>query len=287
MGDARSKTGTLYVVATPIGNLADMSQRAIATLRSAALIAAEDTRHTGKLCAHHDIVTPMTAYHEHNETRQTPLLLDRLRKGEDVALVSDAGSPLVSDPGFRLVSAAQDTGVKVVPIPGPCAAIAALSAAGLACHRFCFEGFLPAKPVARRSRLNELSRAPDTLVFYESAHRIEASLRDMQEILGAGRRAALARELTKLHETVRRDTLGALSAWVATEPEQRKGEHVVVVEGAGGVEAGEAERVLALLCRELPLSQSADLAARITGAPRNRLYKLALARRQAADEESD
>lgn len=279
MGDARSKTGTLYVVATPIGNLSDMSGRAISTLQSVPLIAAEDTRQTGKLCAHYSIETPMAAYHEHNEVQQTPRLLDRLKKGEDIALVTDAGSPLVSDPGFRLVSAAQDAGVTVVPIPGPCAAIAALSAAGVACHRFCFEGFLPARSGARRNRLQALRRAPDTLVFYESVHRLEDALRDMRDVLGGGRRAALARELTKLHETIHRDSLQGLVEWIASNPGQRKGEHVILVEGAGETETDEGERVLDILRERLPLSQAAELAAGITGASRNRLYQLALEKR--------
>lgn len=278
MASGRGKTGTLYVVATPIGNLSDISQRAVETLRTAACIAAEDTRTTGRLCAHYAIDTPMVAYHEHNETRETPRLIRRLERGEDVALVSDAGSPLVSDPGFRLVSAALDAALPVVPIPGPCAAVTALTAAGLPCHHFHFEGFLPSRPGARRNRLAALSRMPDTLVFYESAHRIEAALVDMAEVLGGERRATLARELTKLHETIRRDTLAALAEWVGGEPEQRKGEHVVLVEGATGGAADEGERVVDLLCEALPVSQAADLAARITGAPRNRLYRRALAR---------
>lgn len=286
MVDARSKTGTLFVVATPIGNLADMSYRAVDTLRGVSLIAAEDTRQTGKLCAHYGIDTPMAAYHEHNESQQTPRLVDRLKIGEDIALVSDAGSPLVSDPGYRLVSAARDAGVKVVPVPGPCAAIAALSAAGLACHRFHFEGFLPARSGARRNRLNEMRGETDTMVFYEAGRRLVDALGDMCELLGEQRRAALARELTKLHETIRRDTLAALTRWVAAHPEQLKGEHVVLVEGAEEGSPGEGERVLGLLLNELPLSRAADLAARISGEPRNRLYKRALARRDNGDETS-
>lgn len=280
MGDTRSKAGALYVVATPIGNVSDMSRRAISTLQTVQVIAAEDTRHTGKLCAQFSINTPMVAYHEHNEVRQTPLLVNRLLEGDDVALVTDAGSPLVSDPGFRLVSAARDEHVRVVPIPGPCAAITALSAAGLACHRFHFEGFLPHKGGARRGRLRMLLGIPDTLIFYESVHRIEETLRDMCDVLGGERRAALARELTKLHETIRRDTLRDIAEWVASDAEQRRGEHVILVEGAGESDEGEGERVLELLIDELPLSRAADLAAKITGASRNRLYKLALEKRQ-------
>jgi len=268
--------GTLYVVATPIGNLDDISRRAIATLQAAQLIAAEDTRQTARLCARHSIDTPMAPYHEHNELQQTEVLLQRLSAGDDVALVSDAGTPLVSDPGFRLVAAARDAGLEVVPIPGPCAAVAALSAAGLASHRFFFEGFLPAKPGARRNRLEALSRVTETLIFYESVHRLQDTLRDMREMLGDGRRAALARELTKLHETIRRDTLGELAEWVAADPQQRKGELVLLVEGAEESDEVEGERVLEILCAALPVSQAADLAARITGVSKNKLYKLAL-----------
>lgn len=280
MGDARGKTGTLYVVATPIGNLDDMSQRAVATLKRVQLIAAEDTRHTGKLCAHYAIDTPMASYHEHNELQQTAVLLERLRSGQDIAVVSDAGTPLVSDPGFRLVSAARDAGVAVVPIPGPCAAVTALSASGLASHRFHFEGFLPAKPGARRNRLEKLSALPETLIFYESVHRLTDTLRDMREVLGDERAAVLARELTKLYETIRRDTLRGIAEWVAGDVQQRKGEHVILVEGAGEADDGEGERVLDILCEQLPVSQAAELAAKITGAARNRLYRLALAKQK-------
>lgn len=276
MPDARSKTGTLYVVATPIGNLDDMSRRAIDTLQSVQLIAAEDTRQSGKLCARYSIATPMVSYHEHNESQQTSMLLARLRAGEDVAVVSDAGTPLINDPGFRLVAAARDESLSVVPIPGPCAAVAALSAAGLASHRFFFEGFLPAKAGARKARLEKLGGRPETLIFYESVHRLQESLGDMCEVLGGERRAVLARELTKLHETIRRDALQEITRWVASDPQQRKGEHVILVEGAAESEDGEGERVLEILCEQLPVSQAAELAAKITGAARNRLYRLAL-----------
>ncbi|MGA8262001.1 MAG: 16S rRNA (cytidine(1402)-2'-O)-methyltransferase [Arenicellales bacterium] len=280
MGDLRSKAGTLYVVATPIGNLSDMSRRATTILQSVRLIAAEDTRQTAKLLACYSISTPMAAYHEHNEVRQTPVLMRRLLAGEDVALVSDAGSPLVSDPGYRLVSAAWDAEVRVVPIPGPCAAIAALTAAGLPCHRFHFEGFLPAKPGARRGRLDALLGNPDTLIFYESVHRLEDALEDMCTVLGPLRGAALARELTKIHETIRRGSLKDISQWVAARPDERKGEYVVLVEGADEPGDAEGERVLDLLSEELPLGRAADLAARITGSPRNRLYRRALDKRR-------
>lgn len=284
MGDAGGKTGTLYVVATPIGNLDDMTGRGVATLRAVQLIAAEDTRLTGRLCVHYAIDTPMVPYHEHNEVRQTGMLLNRLRAGEDVAVVSDAGTPLISDPGYRLVSAARDAFLDVVPVPGPCAAVAALSAAGLASHRFHFEGFLPARSGARRRRLEQLSGTPETMIFYESVHRIEDTLADMCDVLGAERQAALARELTKLHETIRRDTLGGIVEWVAADPWQRKGEHVILVEGAAESDDGEGERVLAILCEQLPVSQAAELAAKITGAARNRLYRLALRKAEERDK---
>lgn len=280
MPDARGKTGTLYVVATPIGNLDDMSRRAVETLQSVQLIAAEDTRQSGKLCARYAIATPMVSYHEHNELQQTSMLLERLRAGDDVAVVSDAGTPLINDPGFRLVAAARDESLAVVPIPGPCAAVAALSAAGLASHRFYFEGFLPARAGARKARLEKLGARPETLIFYESVHRLQDSLGDMCEVLGGERRAVLARELTKLHETIRRDALQELAQWVASDPQQRKGEHVILVEGAAESEDGEGERVLEILCEQLPVSQAAELAAKITGAARNRLYRLALQKKE-------
>lgn len=283
MDESRSKTGTLYIVATPIGNLDDMSSRAVATLQSVQIIAAEDTRQSGKLCARYSIATPMVPYHEHNELQQTTMLLSRLRAGDDVAVVSDAGTPLINDPGYRLVCAARDASLAVVPIPGPCAAVAALSAAGLASHRFHFEGFLPAKSGARRSRLEKLRRMPETLIFYESVHRIQDSLDDMCEWLGGDRQAVLARELTKLHETIRRDTLQEITQWVASDPQQRKGEHVILVEGAAESEDGEGERVLEILCEQLPVSQAAALAAKITGAARNRLYGLALEKKGVCD----
>lgn len=279
MDNTGSKTGVLYVVATPIGNLSDTSSRALATLREVHCIAAEDTRHTGKLCARYAIDTPMVSYHEHNEEQRTPKLLERLLNGEDVALVSDAGTPLVSDPGYRLVAAAHDVALKVVPIPGPCAAIAALSASGLASHRFLFEGFLPAKAGARRKRLDELRRLPDTLVLYESSHRLRSVLADLCQAFGDTRRATLARELTKLHETIHRDTLGALAERVAADPSQRKGEHVILVEGAVQPDDDDSERVFDILCRQLPLSQAAELAAAITGAGRNQLYRRGLEKR--------
>ena len=268
----------LVVVATPIGNLDDLSPRAVAALREANAIACEDTRHSQALMARFGIGTPLLAYHEHNERELAPRLVERLRAGERIALVSDAGTPLVSDPGYRLVAAAHAAGVPVSTVPGPCAAIAALSVSGLPCDRFAFEGFLPPKQAARRERLRELSAEPRTLVFYESRHRVAECLADAAAVLGEGRRATLCRELTKLHETVLPATLGGLAARVAADPEQQLGEIVLVVEGAGdeGADAArlrEGERVYALLAKELPPGRAAKLASAITGAPRNALYR--------------
>ena len=266
---------TLHVVATPIGNLGDLSPRAQQVLRDVAAICAEDTRRSGQLLAHFGIGTPLLALHEHNEQQLAQRLVARLLAGESLALVSDAGTPLVSDPGYRLVKAAREAGVKVSPVPGPSALIAALSVAGLPSDRFAFEGFLPAKASARRERLAELAGEPRTLVFYESSHRIEESLADLAAAFGGERPAALARELTKLFETVLDGGLADLHARVVAEPDQRKGEFVLVVQGVGedaDARLAEGRRVHAILARQLPPSAAAKLAAEITGAPRKALY---------------
>ena len=268
-------TGRLWVVATPIGHLDDMSARAVEVLKRVERIAAEDTRHSAPLLARYGIATPTTALHEHNEREEVERLLARLRAGAELALISDAGTPLISDPGFRLVRAARAAGVTVSPVPGPCAAIAALSVAGLPSDRFVFEGFLPAKAAARRERLAELAVEARTLVFYESSHRVRECLDDMAAVFGAARPAVLARELTKLFETVLDGTLAQLQARLAADPNQERGEFVLLV---GGREAGEDERlaegrrVFALLREELPPARAAKLAAAITGAPRKELY---------------
>ncbi|TDB35071.1 16S rRNA (cytidine(1402)-2'-O)-methyltransferase [Stenotrophomonas sp. TEPEL] len=266
---------TLYVVATPIGNLADLSPRAQDVLRSVAAICAEDTRRSGQLLSHFGIQQPLVALHEHNEEALAQRLVARLQAGESLALVSDAGTPLVSDPGFRLVRAARAAGIKVSPVPGACAAIAALSVAGLPSDRFSFEGFLPAKASGRRDRLQGLAGEARTMVFYESSHRITESLADMAAIFGGERPAVLARELTKLFETVLDGDLAGLLAQVEADDNQRKGEFVVMVQGAGDdaeAQLAHGRHVYAKLSEHLPPSTAAKLAAELTGAPRKALY---------------
>ncbi len=268
--------GTLFVVATPIGNLADLSPRARDTLAGVDAICAEDTRHTRQLLAHFGIDRPLLALHEHNEGELATRLVARLGAGESLALVSDAGTPLVSDPGFRLVRAAREAGVRVSPVPGPSALVAALSVAGLPSDRFVFEGFLPAKAAARRERLAQLAAETRTLIFYESAHRIDETLADAAAAFGDDRPAVLARELTKLFETVLDGTLAQLQARVAGDANQRKGEFVLLVQGAGDdgeARVAEGRRIYAKLGAHLPPSTAAKLAAELSGAPRKALYR--------------
>jgi 16S rRNA (cytidine1402-2'-O)-methyltransferase len=270
-----SRPGTLHVVATPIGNLGDLSPRALDTLRGVAAVCAEDTRHTRQLLAHFGLERPLVALHEHNEDQIAERVVARLLAGESLALVSDAGTPLVSDPGFRLVRAARAAGVPVSPVPGACAFVAALSVAGLPSDRLVFEGFLPAKGNARRERLAPLAAETRTLAFYESAHRIEETLADMAAIFGAERRAVVARELTKLFETVLDGTLAQLQARIQVDANQRKGEFVVLVQGATDDEEARiahGKRLYAKLGEHLPPSTAAKLAAELSGAPRKALY---------------
>jgi len=283
------RPGCLYVVATPIGNRADLGARARAILAQVDVVAAEDTRHTGRLLSALGIEARLLSLHEHNERERLPGLIERLRAGESVALVSDAGTPGLSDPGYPLVAAAHDAGVRVVPVPGPSAVLAALVASGLATDRFVFEGFLPAKPKGRRDRLRALASEPRTLVLYESAHRIGDSLRDLASAFGPERPATLARELTKAWETIRRATLGDLAAWVAEDADQRRGEIVLVVAGAppGETDDRRLAEILEPLLAELTPARAAAVAARLAGVPRRRAYDVALTRTRAGPAPRD
>lgn len=278
--------GVLYIVATPLGNLGDMSPRAVEVLSGVTLIAAEDTRHSARLLRHFGVRTPCIALHEHNERAVSPAILEQLAKSDSVALISDAGTPLISDPGYHLVHTARAKGIRVVPIPGPCALIAALSASGLPSDRFVFEGFLPTRTGARRTRLAELRDESRTLIFYESPHRILDCIDDMAQIFGTERRAVIARELTKLFETIHEDTLPRLADWLRADENQQRGEFVILVRGSTLEARGEAEaqRVVQILMTELPVKQAAALAAQITGLKKNALYDYAL---RLKDSQSD
>ena len=287
MNSSTQTAGILYVVATPIGNLLDITRRALEILQAVSLVAAEDTRHSRKLLAHYGIATPMLALHEHNERTASSKLLRMLEGGADIALVSDAGTPLISDPGFHLVRSVRQAGLRVVPVPGPSALTAALSVAGLPTDRFYFEGFLPARQAARRQRLQELRGTTATLVFYESSHRIRESLGDMLALFGADREATLARELTKTFETIHQATLAELLVRVESDSDQQKGEFVVLVHGAEKAAAAAidaaTERVLTLLMAEVPLRQAAALTAQICGIGKNVLYEHALRLKNRGD----
>jgi 16S rRNA (cytidine1402-2'-O)-methyltransferase len=272
--------GTLYVVATPIGNLGDMVPRAVETLQTVALIAAEDTRHSSRLLSHFDIKTPCVAYHDHSDEQRTEQLIARMHAGDSIALISDAGTPLVSDPGYRLVRSARQAGIQVVPIPGACAMIAALSAAGLPSDRFAFEGFLPAKQVARCTQLQSLAADSRTLIFYEAPHRILETLQDMAQVFGPEREVVMARELTKTFETIKGDKVVDLAAWVAADTNQQRGEIVLLVHGAPKPE-NEAMtpaqmHTMKVLLEELPVKQAASIGAKLTGLKKNFLYDWAL-----------
>ncbi len=276
----RAAPGRLAVVSTPIGNLGDLSSRARDELAAADLVAAEDTRRTGQLMTTLGLSRPLLSLHEHNETQRIPELLQRLAEGARVALVSDAGTPLLSDPGFELVRQAAAAGVTVVAVPGPSAITAALSVAGLPTERFAFEGFLPARLAERRSRLTTLADEPRTLVFFEAPHRIVETLEDCRAAFGPARRAAVARELTKVYETVYRGTLADLVAAASADTNFARGEITVVIEGAASVadvdrDASELRRVLAVLLAEMSASKAAAMAAALTGAKRNAAYTLA------------
>ncbi|QSR34525.1 16S rRNA (cytidine(1402)-2'-O)-methyltransferase [Marinobacterium iners] len=269
----------LYIVATPIGNLADLSARAQEVLGSVDYIAAEDTRYSGRLLAHFTIKAPMISVHDHNERQRSEHIINLLAAGHSIALVSDAGTPLISDPGFHLVRAVREAGYRVSPVPGCCAFVAALSASGLPSDRFQFIGFLPAKSGARLQTLKPYAAHTETLIFYESTHRIVDSLAAMAEAFGGERYAVVARELTKTFETIHGDTLQNLLEWIQADSNQQRGEFVVLVHGAPAPEQGdqidpEAERILHILAKEMPPKKAAGLAAEITGEKKNRLYQL-------------
>jgi len=274
--------GKLYVVATPIGNLADISFRAIETLKQVDLIAAEDTRHVKLLLQHYGISNKVLSFHQHNEDREAERLLEKLRDGLSIALVSDAGTPLLSDPGMPLVRKIKAAGLQVVPIPGACALIAALSAAGLPVTQFSFEGFLPRTSSARKAFFTEKLNTPTTWVFYESSHRILATLQDMAAVLEPSRQIVIARELTKLHETIVKASLADALKLVTQDDNMRKGEFVVIVDGAtksnkeDGVVSPEQLNILAVLMRECSTKTAVELAVAITGARKKLLYQAAL-----------
>lgn len=272
--------GKLYLVATPIGNLGDITIRAIETLRTVNVIAAEDTRHSRYLLSTHSIKTPLISLHEHNEKARSEELLNRLAEGENIALITDAGTPLISDPGHHFVYLAHQQGIQVIPIPGACALIAALSASGLKADCFVFVGFLPSKVTERQKELLSLKAETKTLVFYETPHRILGALNDFATILGEERRMVLAREITKKFETIRSMPIGELRDWVKANNEQQKGEYVLIVEGQTAIKEktidDSALQVLSILLEELPLNQAVKLAVKLTGMKKNQLYQQAL-----------
>lgn len=274
-----NSTGILYVVATPIGHLADISRRAIEVLSTVDLIAAEDTRHTASLLQYHNIRTPMIAYHDHNEIQEATRLARLIADGTKIALVSDAGTPLINDPGFRLVQEIKKLGLSITPIPGPCALICALSASGLPSDRFLFLGFPPRGEKQREQLFSSIATEPGTLIFYESGQRLQDTIESLKKILGVHRRAVLARELTKLHETFIDGTLETLATIVNSDLMQIKGEHVLLVTGTGTQpfkNSEDAKQILQILLEELPVKQAVKLAAKISGHNRNELYRWAL-----------
>ena len=274
------QNGILYIVATPIGNLGDITQRALDTFAQVDLIAAEDTRHSGLLLSHYGIKKPFFALHDHNEQQKASILVEKLTKGENIALISDAGTPLISDPGFHLVRHCRQVGIRVVPVVGACAAIGALSCSGIASDRFCFEGFLPAKIKSRCDKLEALSEEPRTLIFYESTHRILDTLADMQKIWGSDRYIVMARELTKTWETIHGDTLGNLIEWLNEDSNRTKGEIVLIVEGKPETEeesfSPQAVKLFQLLTNEMPMKKAASIVAETFGYKKNALYQFGL-----------
>lgn len=281
----KEKTGILYVVATPIGNLQDITLRAIEVLKKVDRIAAEDTRHAAPLLKHFSIDKPTISMHEFNERERLKMIVEHLQNGESIALISDAGTPLISDPGFHLVREAKACGINVVPIPGPCAAIAALSVAGLPTDKFTFEGFLPAKQEARCNRLKLLLHESRTMIFYEAPHRLLSVLKDMAQVFGHARKAVVARELTKIYESVMASDLAQLVSQYAAHPDEQRGEIVILLEGideeASVSKEVIPENVLTILLEELPLKQATSLASKITGERKNVLYEMALKKKES------
>ena len=275
-------TGILYIVATPIGNLQDITQRALDTFAQVDLIAAEDTRHSGLLLSHYGIKKPFFALHDHNEQEKAHILVEKLKQGSHIALISDAGTPLISDPGFHLVRQCREASIRVVPLPGACAAITALCASGIASDRFCFEGFLPAKSKARKDKLENIAEEDRTLIFYESTHRILDTLEDMQSVLGEERYIVLAREITKTWETITGNTIKNLREWLLEDPNRTKGEMVLIVEGKPKSDnndeiSPQAVKALELIAEELPLKKAAAIVAELYGYKKNALYQFGLA----------
>ncbi|MFK5985781.1 MAG: 16S rRNA (cytidine(1402)-2'-O)-methyltransferase [Pseudomonadota bacterium] len=276
--------GVLYILATPIGNYADISARAIEILKTVQLIVVEDTRHSGKLLKHLGIRNKMQALHDHNEANLAPQIIEQVKNGQQIALISDAGTPLISDPGFKLVRLAQQQQLQVVPIPGPSALITALSVSGLATDKFCFEGFLSSKQQSRRSQLASYLNEPRTLIFYEAPHRLLSCLKDMVDIFGYEHQIVIARELTKTFETIKKGSLRTLVSWVEADPDQQKGEIVLLVEGfkvAAKTEAQlglspQTENILTSLLKELTLKQAVSLTVNITGEKKKAIYQRAL-----------
>ena len=271
------KRGELFILATPLGNLQDITLRALEILQQVDLIAVENKRHSSKLLQHYGIKTPLFILHDHNEIKCVQLLCQKLHQGKNIALISDAGSPLISDPGYHLVKTVIANGFQIIPIPGACAAIAALSVAGLPTNKFVFEGFLPAKPQQQLKYLQKLTTETRTMIFYEAPHRLLRTISNMILVFGANRRAVIAKELTKIFEMVYRDTLLAVKNWLLTEPQRQKGEFVILIKGTEEPKINpEVVRILKLLAKNLSAKQAVVLTAQITGAKKNQLYQILL-----------
>ena len=272
--------GSLYIIATPIGNLSDITLRAIETLKNVDLVLAEDTRHSKKLFDHYEIKSPLTAFHEHNENEKASGIISEINSGKSIALISDAGTPLISDPGYQLVSEAKKIGINVIPIPGPNAAIAALSSSGIASSSFSFFGFLPAKQASRLKLLKTKRSLDETIIFYESPKRILATIKDMMDVFGETRRVCLAKELTKSFETILNDNLIALIDYLESDPSHQKGEFVLIVSPDDKIDFDEAkselEKILPILCDEMGASKASKLASKITGLDKKYCYQKAI-----------